>query len=117
MSRRAPRRSCGRAQVLALTCLSGQNVERFMTFYQAAVRSERTFVIDAYMANLIDALSLAALPDVRADLSLRVYLPRSQRRMIIAGKRFDLIDRFGSRRIYPEAAGSAAAVRDDEQEL
>ena len=87
---------------LALTCFSGQNIERFMTVYQAAVRSERTFVIDAYMANLIDALSLATLPDVRADRSLRVYLPRSQRRMIIAGKRFDLIDRFASRRIYQD---------------
>jgi len=87
---------------LVFVCFSGQNIDRFVTFLRAAMRSGRIFVIDAYMANLLQALDLKALPDVASHPSLRVFLPRSQRRMIVAGQRFDLIDRFRSRRIYRE---------------
>lgn len=87
---------------MALACFSGQNIDRFVTFFRASVRSGRTFVIDSYMANLIEALALDSLPDPKTSDRLRVYLPRAQRRRIIADKRFDLIDRFSGRRIYDE---------------
>lgn len=87
---------------MTLACFSGQNIDRFVTFFRASVRSGRTFVIDAYMANLIDALALDSLPDPRKSDRLRVYLPRAQRRRIITGERFDLIDRYKEQRIYAE---------------
>ena len=87
---------------MTLACFSGQNIDRFVTFFRASVRSGRTFVIDAYMANLIDALGLDSLPDPRTSDRLRVYLPRAQRRRIITDKRFDLIDRYKEQRIYAE---------------
>lgn len=87
---------------MTLACFSGQNIDRFVTFFRASVRSGRTFVIDAYMANLIDALALDSLPDPRTSDRLGVYLPRAQRRRIIADKRFDLIDRYMEQRIYAE---------------
>lgn len=87
---------------MTLACFSGQNIDRFVTFFRASVRSGRTFVIDAYIANLIDALALDSLPDPRASDRLRVYLPRAQRRRIITDKRFDLIDGYKAQRIYAE---------------
>ncbi len=87
---------------LVLVCFSGQNIDRFVTFFRASVRSGRIFVIDAYMANLIEALELPSLPDPRTHPNLRVFLPKAQKRMIIASRRFDLVDRFRSRRIYRE---------------
>jgi len=87
---------------IALACFSGQNIDRFVTFFRASVRSGRTFVTDAYMANLIDALALDSLPDARMNDRLRVFLPRAQRRRIITDKRFDLIDRYKGQRIYAE---------------
>ncbi|HQV01906.1 MULTISPECIES: MBL fold metallo-hydrolase RNA specificity domain-containing protein [unclassified Novosphingobium] len=87
---------------MTLACFSGQNIDRFVTFFRASVRSGRTFVIDAYMANLIDALALDSLPDPRRSDQLRVYLPRAQRRRIINDKRFDLIDGYKAQRIYAE---------------
>jgi len=87
---------------MALACFSGQNIDRFVTFFRASVRTGRTLVIDAYMANLLDALALDSLPNARTSNRLRVYLPRAQRRRIIAEKRFDLIDRYKRQRIYAE---------------
>lgn len=87
---------------ITLACFSGQNIDRFVTFFRASVRSGRTFVIDAYMANLIDALALDSLPDPRTSDRLRVYLPRAQRRRIITDKRFDLIDGYKAQRIYAD---------------
>ncbi len=66
---------------MALACFSGQNVDRFVKFFRASVRSGRTFVIDAYMANLIDALGLGSLPDPRTSARLRVYLMLERRNL------------------------------------
>jgi ribonuclease J len=87
---------------MTLACFSGQNIDRFVTFFRASVRSGRKFVIDAYMANLIDALALDSLPDPRTSDQLRVYLPSAQRRRIITDKRFDLIDVYKAQRIYAQ---------------
>jgi ribonuclease J len=85
---------------LVLACFSGQNLDRFVTFLRAAMRSGRTFVIDAYMANLVAALRLTSLPDPRAHPNLRVFLPKAQKRLIVASGRFDLIEPVRARRIY-----------------
>tara|TARA_E500000305_G_scaffold110195_1_gene117395 strand:+ start:1297 stop:2547 length:1251 start_codon:yes stop_codon:yes gene_type:complete len=88
---------------LVLTCFSAQNVDRFVTFFKAALRSGRTFVVDAYAANMIDALGLVSLPAMTMHKSVRVFLPSSQKRMILRGERFDLIDRYRTNRIFADA--------------
>ena len=87
---------------IVLACFSGQNIDRFVTFLRASMRAGRTFIVDAYMANLVSGIGLASLPRIEEHAAMRVYLPHSQRRMIIAGKRFDLIERYRSRRIFNE---------------
>ena len=88
---------------LALTVFSAQNIfDWFVSFLCAAIRSGRTFVIDAYLANLIRGLGLHSLPDPASDERIRVFLPTSQKRMIVASGRFDLIEPFRQRRIFSE---------------
>lgn len=90
------------AEGTVFACFSGQNIDRFVTFLRASMRTGRTFVVDAYMANLISALGLQSMPRMEDSAAIRVYLPRNQKRMILSGKRFDLIDRYSARRIFQE---------------
>jgi ribonuclease J len=83
-----------------LACFSAQNIDRFVSFYRASVRAGRTFVMDAYLANLIRGLELRSLPNPTTDPRSRVFLPATQKRMIMASSRFDLIEPFRARRIF-----------------
>ena len=85
-----------------LLCFSGQNIDRFVTFLRASVKAGRTFVIDAYMAALLKAVAMQGLPDVAVHPSIRIYLPKAQKRMIVRDQRFDLIEPYRAKRIFPE---------------
>lgn len=87
---------------VVLACFSAQNIDRFVTFFRASIRAGRSFVMDAYLANLVSGLALRSLPDPHCDARVRVFLPSSQKRMITAAGRFDLIDPFRQRRIFRE---------------
>lgn len=87
---------------IVLTCFSGQNIDRFVTFLRASIRAGRTFIADAYLANLVTDLEITSLPAMNNHPSVRVYLPRNQKRMIVAGERFDLVDRYRKARIFAE---------------
>ncbi len=87
---------------IVLACFSGQNIDRFVTFLRASMRAGRTFIADAYMANLISGLGLPSLPQMEDHPGIRIYLPRNQKRMIVASEKFELIDRYRKRRIYLE---------------
>jgi ribonuclease J len=89
-------------QGLMLLCFSGQNIDRFVTFLRAAMRSDRVLVIDAYMAALISGVAMPGLPDVAGHPHLRVFLPKSQKRMIVREQRFDLIEPYRSKRVFLE---------------
>lgn len=58
----------------ALAYFSGQNIDRFVTFFRAAKRTGRTFVVDLYLAHILDALGRKTLPSPRGP-DLRVFLP------------------------------------------
>jgi ribonuclease J len=72
---------------LVLTCFSAQNIDRFVSFYRASRQSGRVFVMDAYLANVVAGLGLSSLPDPATNEHLRVFLPSSQKRMIITEER------------------------------
>lgn len=86
---------------LALAWFSGQNIDRFVTFYRAAKRVGRTFVADLYVAHILDALDRCSLPSPR-NSDIRVFLPARMRGKIIRDKNFDLVAPYYDRRIYPE---------------
>ena len=88
-------------QGLGLAWFSGQNIDRFVTFWKATKRARRTFVVDLYTAHIIDALGRRSLPSPGSS-DLRVFLPTRMRNKIMREKSFDLVKPYYARRIYPE---------------
>ncbi len=86
---------------LTLSWFSGQNIDRFVTFYKAAKRSNRTMIVDLYIAHILDAIGNPSIPSPKKS-DLRVFLPSRMRRKIIREKNFDLVSPYYDRRIYPD---------------
>ncbi len=93
--------SLGKTAGLALAWFSGQNIDRFVTFFRAAKRAGRKFIVDLYVARILDAIDRSSLPSPRGP-DLRVFLPAQMRGKIIRDQRFDLVRPYYDRRIYPE---------------
>ncbi|MEW8523820.1 MAG: MBL fold metallo-hydrolase [Candidatus Thiodiazotropha endolucinida] len=85
---------------LVLATFSGQNIDRFVTFYKATRSTRRNFVVDLYVAHLLRALRRKSLPDPTSN-ALRVYLPRRTKLKIVRDRSFDLVSPYHHRRIYP----------------
>src|SRR5579863_4415373 len=91
---------------LVLACFSAQNIDRFVTFYKATLRSGRQFVADVYTASIIDAVALPSLPHPSSPSSkVRVYLPKRQKMRIVREKRFDLVEPYRRSRVYTSEIG------------
>ena len=85
---------------IVLAAFSGQNIDRFVSFYKAALKCRRTFVVDLYVAELLRAIGRKSLPDPTSS-ALRVYLPHRTKLKIVRDSRFDLVAPYKHRRIYP----------------
>lgn len=85
---------------IVLTAFSGQNIDRFVTFYKAARIARRSFVVDLYIAHLLRALGRKSLPDPTSG-ALRVFLPRRNKMKIVRDRTFDLVEPYRHQRIYP----------------
>lgn len=87
---------------LALACYSAQNIDRLVSLFRAALQCDRDLVIDLYTAAVAAATGkLEAVPQADWD-RVRVYVPHSQRRRVIANGEFSRIERIRAARIYPE---------------
>ncbi|MCK4319452.1 MBL fold metallo-hydrolase [Candidatus Micrarchaeota archaeon] len=60
---------------LVLAYFAMTNVDRFMSFYHAAVKNNRILVVDTRLAYILDCFKekISALPDVFSDENIRVY--------------------------------------------
>lgn len=60
---------------LVMAYFSMVNIDRFMSFYQAAVKNGRILVVDTKYAYILDNLRplIPVLPDIRTDKNLKVY--------------------------------------------
>jgi len=86
---------------LVLSWFSGQNIDRFVTFYRAAKRTKRTMIVDLYIAHILNAIDSQSFPNPRSS-NLRVFLPSLMRSKIIRDKNFELVSPYYNKRIYPE---------------
>ena len=69
-----------RAPSLVLAFFSPQHLDRLVTFYKAARRAGRTFVVDLYGAFVMHLLrSETGIPDPARGPQLRVYFPERRR--------------------------------------
>ncbi|OGC05615.1 hypothetical protein A3H38_01810 [candidate division WOR-1 bacterium RIFCSPLOWO2_02_FULL_46_20] len=87
---------------LVLACFSGQNIDRFVTFWKAARRAGRVFVADAYLAHILGALNRPSLPKPP------VFLPAKMKSKLIREKNTSVVIPFRRRRIYPEQIAGRA---------
>lgn len=81
---------------ICLVCSAVQNIDRLVTFYRAALRCERIFVIDVYTAIVLDALrDFARLPYPSKQYSnLRVFFPYRLNKRLSDSGHVDMLYRF-----------------------
>lgn len=80
---------------------SAQNLDRLVTVFRASRRAGRTLVVDLYTATVARATGRSTIPQPGFD-GLAVYVPRRQRRRIIATREFNRIAAISDIRRYPE---------------
>jgi ribonuclease J len=85
---------------LVLCFFSPQNVDRLVSLFRAAKRSDRTFVYDLYAASVARATGRRTIPQPEWP-EVRVYLTNNERRKVIASEQFHRVDAVKAARIYP----------------
>lgn len=89
---------------IVLADFSAQNIDRLVTFYRAAKRAGRIFVVDLYTANVMNAIKdYASIPHQSfAFPDIKVFYPRSLTRRIINEDHGILAYRFRNYKIKGE---------------
>jgi ribonuclease J len=86
---------------LALACYSGQNIDRLVSIYRAAVRAERDLIIDLYGAAIAAATGRETVPQGHWE-RVRVFVTQAQRVKIKESEEFWRVNELGDSRIYAE---------------
>ncbi|MGF7162824.1 ribonuclease J [Rhodoligotrophos appendicifer] len=92
---------------MALVVCSPQNVDRVVTLYRAARRSNRNLIIDAYAAEILRSTARHSIPKVGFP-SLKVFLPKWQRFFLVSTGIASIVDSYKDHRIWPENLKSEA---------
>jgi ribonuclease J len=97
-----------RTRGMVLACYSPQNVDRLVTLFRAAKRSDRILVLDLYAASVARATGrVDTIPQAGWD-SVRVFVPLSQRVRIKNEEAFERIGWVKPHRLYAEKLASQA---------
>lgn len=86
---------------MTLVTYSSQNIDRLVTLYRAAKRTDKILVVDLYTATMAQATGRESIP-VPGWRNLLVYVPNSQRIRIAQTKAYERLDPIKSVRIFPE---------------
>ena len=92
---------------MCLVWCSSQNIDRLISVWDAAQRSNRQLILDMYTAEIVRAADNDSLPKPSKD-AVRVFLPYSQKSRIKRGKAFHISNPYYPHRIYPEAISEVA---------
>jgi ribonuclease J len=88
-----------------LVYVSGQNIDRLVTIYQACRKTHKIFLIDFYIANVLYTLNKRAnnripFPSLQAFRDVKVYYPKSlTTRMLNEGKEVKKVFKFTAHKI------------------
>lgn len=96
------------AKGMCLVWCSGQNTDRMGSVFQAAKDSGRNLILDVYTAEIMRATRDASLPTPGRD-GVQVYLPVSQKALIVREQAFHVVNRYYPHRIYPDGLAEAAS--------
>lgn len=86
---------------MTLVTYSSQNIDRLVTLYRAAKRTDKILVVDLYTATMAQATGRDSIP-VPGWSNLLVYVPNMQRIRIAQTKAFERLDPVRNVRIFPE---------------
>ena len=92
---------------IVLACFAAQNIDRFVTFFKASKRSGRTFVVDAYLACILDAIGRPTLPSPHGR-DLAVFLPIKMKSRLLRDRNPHVVNPYKDRRIYPDKLAERA---------
>jgi len=82
---------------------SSQNIDRLVSFFKAARRTNRLFVIDVYTANILSEIGMKTIPHPSKNYAnIRVYYPRSICDKLARLERKELMYRFRPYKITKE---------------
>ena len=87
---------------MVMAFASAQNIDRMVTLYHAAQSTGRELLIDLYTAEILRATADPTIPQAYWE-GVRVWVPGFQRGQVWHGKKFDLLGRYKSCRVYTEA--------------
>ncbi len=90
-----------RTEGMILATYSPQNIDRLVSLYRAALRSDRIFVMDLYAVAIAAATGRETIPQADWD-RVRVYLSWLQRRRIVEAQAYERTDAVRAKRIFPE---------------
>jgi ribonuclease J len=89
---------------LVLACFSGQNIDRFVSFWRATRRAGRFFVADAYLASILNALNRQTFPKPL------VFLPKKMKAKLIREGNASAVMPFRRRRLFSEQIAEQAST-------
>lgn len=92
---------CRERRGWVMAAASAQNVDRLVSLFKAARRSGRELVLDLYAAQILEATARETIPQASWD-GVRVYVPKNQKRRVVAAQAFELTNLVKQARIYPE---------------
>jgi ribonuclease J len=80
---------------IAFGIASSQNIDRMVTFYKAAKRTDRMFVVDVYTANVLTAIGYPTIPHPSKNYpEIRVFFPRYLCDKLEKGHQKDMMYKF-----------------------
>ncbi len=97
-----------RAEGIVLAAFSMQNVDRMVSIYRAALRTDRDLILDLYGAAVTLATGNPNIPQPGAD-RVRFFVPQAQRVKILRSRQFERVHLISRARIYPEQLAQEAA--------
>ncbi|GMT41875.1 MAG: MBL fold hydrolase [bacterium] len=93
---------------LCLIWSSGQNIDRIVTIFKAARKACRQLIIDLYTAEILRATGNDKIPQGDWE-GVRVFIPYFQRVKIKREEKFELLEPYKSKRIFPENLAKEAS--------
>ncbi|MBI5375604.1 MAG: MBL fold metallo-hydrolase [Candidatus Schekmanbacteria bacterium] len=82
---------------------TSQNIDRLVSFFKAALRTKRLFVIDVYTANVLSEIASPKIPHPSKEYpNIRVYFPHSICNRLEKSDRKDLMYKFTDFKITKE---------------
>jgi ribonuclease J len=92
---------------MVLVAYSGQNIDRLVSFFNAARRARRELVVDLYTSVLARATGNPKIPQAGFQ-GLRAFVPQRHREVIKERGAFHLVEEIRSCRIYEEELAARA---------